>query len=65
MIELIKKHLKARCFFANKRFHALVCDSNHKKRQGKSSTIASLCVNGFSLLESSSIFLLIVKGKSP
>ena len=65
MIELIKKHQETRCFFANKRFHACVCDSNHKKRQGKSSTIASLFVNGLSLLESLSMFLLIIKGKSP
>ncbi len=28
-----------RCFFANISFHAGVCDSNHKKRLQKSSTI--------------------------
>ena len=46
------KPSKTRCFFANMRFRALVCDSNHKKLREKSSTITSQQINGCSLLES-------------
>jgi hypothetical protein len=50
MTEKRKNISKTRCFFANKRFHASLCDSNHKKRRQKSSTIPSQRINGCSLL---------------
>jgi hypothetical protein len=50
MTKLIQKHRKTRCFFAKKRFHALACDSNHKKRSYKSSTIPSQRINGLTPL---------------
>lgn len=50
MTEMRKNQPKSRCFFANKRFHAVLCDSNHKKRRQKSSTIPSQRINGCSLL---------------
>ena len=46
-----KSQPKSRCFFTNKRFHAGLCDSNHKKRRQKSFTIPSRCANGFLCLE--------------
>ena len=57
MTKLIKKHPKTRCFFANKRFHASVCDSNHKKRSNKSSTIPSQRINGLPPLEIPFMFI--------
>ena len=50
MSKIDKKCEKTRCFFANMGFHAGVCDSNHKKRLQKSSTIPSQRINGCSLL---------------
>ena len=56
MTEICKNHPKPRCFFANMRFRVLVCDSNHKKRRQKSSTIPSQRINGCSLLEFPFVF---------
>ena len=50
MSKIAKKCEKTRCFFTNMGFHAGVCDSNHKKRLQKSSTIPSQRINGCSLL---------------
>ena len=50
MNKFIEKCEKTRCFFANMGFHAGVCDSNHKKRLQKSSTIPSQRINGLPLL---------------
>jgi hypothetical protein len=51
MSKFIQNHVKTRCFFANKRFHALVCDPNHKKWPKKSSTITTHTIKGFPLVE--------------
>ena len=61
--EMSKNMAKTRCFFANKRIRARVCDSNHKKRLRKSSTISSPRINGFTLLVISSVFNSIEKEK--
>ena len=45
------KRPKTRCFFANLYFRESVCDSNHKKRFQKSSTIPSQRINGLPPLE--------------
>ena len=45
------QHPKTRCFFANLYFRESVCDSNHKKRFQKSSTIPSQRINGLPPLE--------------
>ena len=57
MTENHKKHEKSRCFFANMPFHECLCDSNHKKRRQKSSTIPSQRTNGLPLLGNSSVFI--------
>jgi hypothetical protein len=45
------QHPKTRCFFANLYFRESVCDSNHKKRFQKSSTIPTQRINGLPPLE--------------
>jgi hypothetical protein len=57
MTENHKKHEKSRCFFANMQFHECLCDSNHKKRRQKSSTIPSQRINGLPLLGNPSVFI--------
>jgi len=47
-INLRKNMAKTRCFFANMTFKTHLCDSNHKKRRQKSSTIPSQRINGAS-----------------
>jgi len=50
MTKIGKNLSKLRCFFANKRFRELVCDSNHKKRCQKSPILPSQRTNGCSVL---------------
>ena len=50
MTETSKINLKTRCFFANMCFRYVLCDSNHKKTGGKSSTISTSLINGLPLL---------------
>jgi len=57
MTKKIKKHEKSRCFFANMLIHECLCDSNHKKRLKKSSTIPSQRKNGLPLLGNPSLFI--------
>jgi len=47
-INLRKNMAKTRCFYANMGFKTHLCDSNHKKRRQKSSTILSQRINGAS-----------------
>jgi hypothetical protein len=47
MIEIEQNTLKTRCFFANMCFRYVLCDSNHKKTGGKSSTILHRELMGF------------------
>ena len=49
MIEIAQNALTTRCFFANMCFRYVLCDSNHKKTGGKSSTIPSPRINGLPL----------------
>ena len=55
---------KTRCFFANMPFHDHLCDSNHKKRLKKSSTIPSQQIYGLPLLGIPFVFILLLKGES-
>ena len=57
MIEMAKNKLKTRCFFANIRFRYVLCDSNHKKTDEKSSTIASPLNNGLPILVNPLMYL--------
>jgi len=57
MTEIGKNHSKSCCFFANKRFRELVCDSNHKKRSQKSSILPSHRINECSLLGIPFVFI--------
>jgi hypothetical protein len=57
MIEIAQNTLKTRCFFANMCFRYVLCDSNHKKTGGKSSTISTSLINGLPLLGDSLMFI--------
>jgi len=57
MIEIAQNALKTRCFFANMCFRYVLCDSNHKKTGGKSSTIPSPRINGLPLLGNPLMFI--------
>ena len=54
---------KTRCFFTNMTFKTHLCDSNHKKRRQKSSTIPSLRINRPSLLGNLLMFIQFWKGQ--
>jgi hypothetical protein len=64
MTENTQKTLKARCFFANMRFHPLVCDSNHKKSHRKPSTMTSHRTIGLLYWEIICFYLIFIRGKS-
>ena len=64
-INLNENMTKTRCFFTNITFKTHLCDSNHKKRRQKSSTIPSQRINGPSLLGKPFNVYLILKRTKP
>jgi hypothetical protein len=60
-INLRKNMAKTRCFYANMGFKTHLCDSNHRKRRQKSSTIPSHRINGASSIGKPIDVYLIVK----